>query len=132
MTSDFYNAFVRHDKDADILWQHQRWANSDHHYGLAAECALKALLLKQGIKTQEGDPSPEYKKHINQLWDKYISYMQTRNSYLISETNPFDDWNISQRYENENNISMSVTSKHRSAVESSRKIVKKAEKDGVL
>lgn len=61
MTSDFYNAFVRHDKDADILWQHQRWANSDHHYGLAAECALKALLLKQGIKTQEGDPSPEYK-----------------------------------------------------------------------
>ena len=74
MTSDFYNAFVRHDKDADILWQHQRWANSDHHYGLAAECALKALLLKQGIKTQEGDPSPEYKKHIRVFIFTYRFY----------------------------------------------------------
>lgn len=55
MKTDFHNAFSRHATDADLLLNKERWANADHHYGLAAECALKALLLQQGISSKDGD-----------------------------------------------------------------------------
>lgn len=48
MSTDFYDAFSRHDADADLLLENERWANADHHYGLAAECALKAASAATG------------------------------------------------------------------------------------
>lgn len=124
--SDFHNAFKRHQNDAGLLWDNHRKANADHLYGLAAECALKALLLKQGVELKR------CKEHINKLWDIYISFMQTRKTYSISEENPFADWNVSQRYDNEDSITMEVVQKHRLAVVEVEKIVRKAELDGVL
>lgn len=42
--TDFVDAHERHWRDAELLWQHQRWANADQLYGLSAECGLKALM----------------------------------------------------------------------------------------
>lgn len=36
MSTDFYNVFSRHASDADLLLEKGRWANADHHYGLAS------------------------------------------------------------------------------------------------
>lgn len=88
MSTDFYNAFYRHATDADLLLDKERWANADHHYGLAAECALKAILLQQGISSKGGDiADPKYKQHIDKLWDKYQSFMQKKiHTFFRRET----------------------------------------------
>lgn len=133
MSIDFYNAFSRHDADADLLLNKERWANADHHYGLAAECALKAILLQQGISSKDGDiAEPKYRQHINKLWDKYQSVMQTKKTYVLPMNNPFHDWRIDQRYAHENDITEQTARNHGAAVASLKKIVKEAELDGVL
>lgn len=133
MTTDFHNAFYRHADDADFLLEHKRWANADHLYGFAAECALKAILIKQGIPSNDGDISDgKYKQHINKLWDKYSSFMQKRNAYQIQLKNPFLDWSIDQRYAHKDDIAEQTARNHCAAVASVKKIIKKAELDGVL
>lgn len=133
MSTDFYNAFYRHATDADLLLDKERWANADHHYGLAAECALKAILLQQGISSKGGDiADPKYKQHIDKLWDKYQSFMQTKNTYVLPTRNSFHDWSIDQRYAHENDITEQTARNHGAAVASLKKIVKKAELAGVL
>lgn len=98
MNINFYEAFSRHDADAALLLKKRRWANADHLLGLAAECALKAILLQQGIQSKNGDMDRPYRDHINLLWDRYQNFMQTRNVFVIPDENPFRDWNIAQRY----------------------------------
>ncbi len=137
MSTDFYDAFSRHDKDADLLLEKKRWANADHHYGLAAECALKALLLQQGIPSKNGDiPSGKqfchYRKHINELWSSYQSFMQTRSAYEIPPNNPFQDWDITQRYAPEKEITEQTARTHGATVGTLKQIIRKAEQDGVL
>lgn len=133
MSTDFYNAFTRHTTDADLLLDKKRWANADHHYGLAAECALKAILLRQGIPSKNGDITEQkYKQHINKLWDKYQIFMQTKNAYVLPMENPFHDWSIDQRYAHENDITEQTARNRGAAVASLKKIVKKAELAGVL
>jgi hypothetical protein len=41
----FASAATRHFRDAEYLQADSRWPNADHHFGFAAECALKSLLL---------------------------------------------------------------------------------------
>lgn len=133
MSTDFYNAFYRHATDADLLLDKERWANADHHYGLAAECALKALLLQQGIPSKDGDIAEQkYRQHINKLWDNYQNFMQKNNTYDIPMNNPFHDWSIDQRYAHENDIAEQTARNHGAAVASLKKIVEKAELAGVL
>ena len=137
MGTDFYDSFSRHDADANLLRINERWANADHHYGLAAECALKSLLLQQGIPSNNGDiPSgrqyKSYRTHINLLWDSYQSFMQTRNAYTIPANNPFQDWDISQRYASRADITEQVVRNHAEAVGALKKVIRQAIFDGVL
>lgn len=133
MKTDFHNAFHRHADDADLLLERKRRANADHHYGLAAECALKALLRQQGITSKDGDlDDRNYRHHINKLWDKYQNFMQTRHAYAIPPDNPFQDWDIAQRYAPERDIAEQAVRNHGAAVASLRKIIEKAEYEGVL
>lgn len=137
MSTDFYDAFSRHDADADLLLKNRRWANADHHYGLAAECALKALLLQQGIPSNNGDISSSrqyrpYRTHINTLWNTYQSFMQTRNAYAIPAANPFQNWDITQRYAPEKDISEQAARAHAAAFGTLKQVIKQAILDGVL
>lgn len=137
MATDFYEAFSRHDADADLLLQNGRWANADHHYGLAAECALKALLLRQGIPSDNGDIRSDrqyrpYRKHINDLWDTYQSFMQTRHAYAIPPANPFQDWDIAQRYASKTDITEQTARTHGAAVGTIKQVIRQAILDGVL
>ena len=45
MSVDFRDAAERHWTDAWLLFGNNRVANSDHLIGMAAECALKAVML---------------------------------------------------------------------------------------
>ena len=135
MCINFYDAFIRHDADANLLLTSSRWANADHLFGLAAECALKAILLQQGIPSDNGDINKDhkdYRKHINVLWDNYHIYMQTRYVYDIPDENPFNDWDISQRYAPEGTITEQIVQQHFVAVGKIKEIIRKAELDGVI
>jgi hypothetical protein len=52
----FASAAERHFRDAEYLQADSRWPNADHHFGFAAECALKSLLLQFTEATM--DPKP--------------------------------------------------------------------------
>ena len=47
--ADFRDAHLRHWQDAELLFEHQRWANADQLYGLSAECGLKAVMRALGM-----------------------------------------------------------------------------------
>lgn len=121
MSVDFGDAHKRHIDDAERLWDAARYPNADHLFGLAAECGLKALMLQLGMKPDSrGVPPAKDRLHINQLTSRYLSYMrgpQARNKcYQLpwnATTDPFVDWDVSQRYEQSSSFQPSVVGKHR-------------------
>jgi hypothetical protein len=73
---DFRAAARRHHDDAGFLLADSRWANADHLAGLAAECALKAIMQftpfgatpnARGILILSHS-SKELRQHIDKLW----------------------------------------------------------------
>ena len=97
MKEDFTAAAKRHWADAGLLDQEQRRENADHHYGFAAECALKSALQSMGSFQED-----KHRKHINVLWNKMqATAFQNRFpglARLLSGTNRFADWDVEQRY----------------------------------
>jgi hypothetical protein len=96
MPEDFFDAHERHYDDAVKLYELERWANSDHLFGIAAECGLKALteIFKQ-------NPLVSFKKfHINEpnkpsnAWDVFETFRSGHAAgakFAMPATNPFSD-----------------------------------------
>ena len=105
MAANFRVAAQRTYRDAAYLEQHPRIANADHLYGLAAECALKAILVGLRVIPPQGPPrkSP-FREHIDKLWDQYSLYVSAQGpvSYSLPITaKPFDAWRVDHRYEDD-------------------------------
>lgn len=102
MRVNFSEAAKRHFKDGDILMNAERMMNASQLFGLAAECALKAVLCKRGLLTigSTGAPQKEFKVHIDELWGIYNSRMNgpSDNHFLMQPNSPFTDWHIAHRY----------------------------------
>ncbi|MBF0626581.1 MAG: hypothetical protein HQL91_00020 [Magnetococcales bacterium] len=93
----FPSAAYRHLADAKILEQRNRIAAADHHYGMAAECYLKAAIVGSG-KSVEG----AVRKHVNMIWGQVSSYVDP-NRYailnaLLQQESPFLTWSVDDRY----------------------------------
>ncbi len=43
----FADAHRRHWEDAELLFAHERWSNSDQLYGFSAERGLKTVMMEQ-------------------------------------------------------------------------------------
>jgi hypothetical protein len=54
----YASAAQRHFKDGAFLHDDGRLPNADHHYGFAAECALKSLLLRLAPEVSMGPKKP--------------------------------------------------------------------------
>ena len=102
MNTDYKNAARRNYEDAEILFNRLRWANADQLYGLAAECGLKAVMVGLGARTKSRGDLKKHSVHINKLWNEFITFANGRNGaqYVayLSNNNPFQDWDVSQRY----------------------------------
>ncbi|CAK8719245.1 MAG: hypothetical protein CDV28_12622 [Candidatus Electronema aureum] len=138
MQCDFYDAHDRHWQDAEQLFQAQRWANADHLYGVAAECGLKALMLKFGMVFNSNKDMPNDKKdreHANGIWARYESYRsghQQGVSYGLPSANPFQDWHVSQRYAHQADFDIIRAESHRKGAELVCKLIKQAKTDGLI
>lgn len=126
MKTDFKNAYERHQKDAEILFDKKRYANADQLYGLSAECALKAVMvgLDPALADQNGDLINQGdKKHIDKLWGHFRLFLsgKSASSYLahLPTSNPFSNWRIDDRYANQKFFVKNNVLPHKQAVDSS-------------
>lgn len=137
MSVDFRDAAERHWEDANHLLENTRLANADHLFGLSAECALKAVMLSLGMMLQADDApaNRQHRVHINQLWDGFITFVNDRNGtyYAVRMTgilNPFDNWDINQRYQHRSNITHIVAEKHQQGATLTKQILETAVLNG--
>ncbi len=138
MQSDFLDAHERHWEDAERLFQASRWANADHLYGFAAECGLKRLMLAFGMPfdTAKDRPAKESdRKHADGIWARFEAYRCGHHrgpGYVLPASNPFGDWNVSQRYAHQSQFDQARAQGHQSGAASVRELVKKARREGLL
>jgi hypothetical protein len=138
MQADYHDAHSRHWQDAEQLFQSQRWANADHLYGVAAECGLKALMLKFGMSFDSNRNVPakkQDKQHIDGIWARYETYRTGHcqgANYALPPANPFQDWDVSQRYAKQTEFDQIRAESHRKGAELVRNLLKKAAKDSLI
>jgi|TARA_R110000868_G_scaffold357146_1_gene618542 hypothetical protein len=138
MKTDFVDAQQRHWQDAELLFNQQRWANADHLYGFSAECGLKALMQIFGMEWDESKQKPKNDKdtkHADKIWDRYSTYQSGHVSgtgFELPDSNPFDNWNASQRYAHRNVFHQNLVNSHKSGANNVCQLIKKAQLDGLL
>jgi len=114
---NYSSAAVRHWKDAELLERESRVENADHHYGFAAECAIKKALVALPAFSASGVLNSAYKEHINSLWDK-VTHQSLQKSYpqlvaILKVANAFSDWNVNQRYFGDGAVTSAALASHK-------------------
>lgn len=136
MNTDFTNAFTRHFNDAQFLLEKQRFANASQLYGLAAECGLKALMIKFGMQLKGNLPQDKDDKvHANGIWQRYQSYQSGHISgagYGLTAQNPFSTWSVHQRYWKSSCVTEQHAQSHQQGAKDVETLVKKAQLAGLL
>lgn len=139
MPTDYRDAAERHWEDADYLSAGNRHANADHLFGFSAECALKAVMQGLGMSLRlDGTPMDRrHRVHINQLWNEFIGFAQGRTGArytadIDATFNPFDDWDVGQRYCHRADITEAMVEKHRSGTEKTKSALHAAVLDGMI
>lgn len=138
MATDFIDSHSRHCDDADHLFSASRFANADQLYGFSVECGLKSLMMAFGMTLDQNGLRPQNKNdqvHADGVWDRYESYRSAHTSganYILSNANPFINWNASQRYENQSSFNVGIVTPHKAAAQQVRQLVKKAQLEGIL
>ena len=138
---DFNSSAKRHMTDAELLHANLRHPNADHLAGLAAECALKALIagyLGGHIDRNNLVVHPDtgqIKKHINTLWPEMATIVRNRSVNalmpLLTST-PFADWKVEERYSDGSHLTPEAVAAHMSAARTAVGILEQAHLDGIL
>ena len=127
--ADFRAAHRRHWQDAELLFEHQRWANADQLYGLSAECGLKAVMRTFGMPVgRHGVPTQrEHRQHVRALWPEFVALANGRGvgKYLqmLPKGEPFAGWSTGDRYAHGRHFSRTCVGQHRSAARAVRVMV---------
>jgi hypothetical protein len=139
LPTDYLDAMKRHWEDAELFWNQEpkRLANADQLYVLVAECGLKALMtrLVDGYFDHNyGRPSNRTDRvHADEIWDCYINYLQggaaaryALPTDLPTDTNPFEQWEIDDRYANRMHFGQARVNGHRGAALIVKQLVDRA------
>ena len=137
---DFKEAAKRHWDDAEYLFVGARLPNADQLYGIAAECALKAIMFGLGMKVDQSSGRPMEKKHaqhINKLWSEYGVFVSGRQrakywAPLSAFPAPFKGWSIYDRYEASSKTKQANVIQHQTATGKVLMVLDMAVIDGVV
>jgi hypothetical protein len=138
MQSDFLDAHNRHWQDAEQLFEAERWANADQLFGVAAECGLKKLMLAFGMPFDTNRNMPQErqdKQHADGIWARYEAYRSGHHqgaNYGLTANNPFQDWDVSQRYANQSHFDQARVQPHRGGANEVRQLIRKAQLEGLI
>lgn len=136
MQDDYHDAAKRHWNDANFLFTDKRWANADHLFGFAAECALKEIMLRllEPLKSANMFLDRRYFIHIDKLWDEFCSFAEKRKgaNYVakMGRANPFQSWRAQQRYVHQINFDENTVEEHRQAAQRTMKLLDEQQLDG--
>jgi hypothetical protein len=139
--ADFSAAAKRHVADAEFLHAHSRSINADHIAGLAAECALKALIVGHlGGHINQRDfvvhpATGQIKMHIDRLWPEMSIIVQGRSANALTPllgSNPFHNWTVNERYCDGVHLTGATVSARVSVARTVVQILERAELDGAL
>ncbi|MCO7272251.1 hypothetical protein [Cellulosimicrobium cellulans] len=123
-TPSFGASARRHLADAVFLHADDRKPNADHLSGLAAECALKALVLEGlGGTIMNGfvSPTPEgpkLREHVGgpkSVWTTVAALAQGRPEPEVTDLlreDPFHDWVVHDRYSEGKHITSEIVTRH--------------------
>lgn len=139
MTLSYPDAARRHLTDAKHLHDAGRLANADHLYGVAAECALKAVLQGLGMRIDPRREAPEtrlHARHADVIWPVAIASMGERVAArwlpLLGDGLPFDDWSVNRRYDSDSTQpEKEAVEGHREAAGRARNVMDAAWLDGI-
>lgn len=113
---DYRAAAMRHFLDGDLLSAQNRPANACQLWAYGAECALKAILLRQNFLQLDanGKPTGMYRKHINDpgnpLLGAYLAALGGHVDYALpARSSWFAGWTIDQRYEDGTSVATAHT-----------------------
>ncbi len=142
MQSDFLDAHHRHWEDANHLLAASHLANADHLYGLAAECGLKRLMIAFGMRVDSATGRPTdradrvHASEIggNDIWARYETYRSGHQAavYYLGLTNPFVDWDVSQRYSHRSDFNPARVENHRQGAYTVHSLIKRAILEGIV
>ena len=97
----------------------RRSGTADHLYGIAAECALKAVLVGLGEIPPNAAPASKsgYKVHIDQLWIQYGGTISGKGhaALALPPSTPFAQWRAEHRYEDDGLFTETRVEGHRNA-----------------
>jgi hypothetical protein len=135
LPTDYLDAMERHWEDAELFWNQEpkRLANADQLYGLVAECGLKALMTKlvdDYFDHNRGRPKDRADLvHADGIWSCYMNYSQggaAARYALPTNINPFEHWEIDDRYANRIHFVHARVDGHRKAAHIVKKLVDQA------
>ncbi len=114
---DYRAAALRHWQDAGLLENNNRLENADHHYGFAAECAIKKALVSLPSFVNSGSLDKRFKTHINELWGR-IALSSLQKAYpslcaLLKASDPYNNWHVDQRYFSDGRITQANVDSHK-------------------
>jgi hypothetical protein len=138
MQTDYLDAFVRHLRDARLLFDGAWWANADQLYGYSAECGLKCLMQAFGMSLEPGGSGKPGERadrvHADKIWDRYQVYRTGYGfaKYVLPRQNPFYDWSIDNRYAGESNFDMAYVEPHKDGAEAVEAVIAQAKEDGLI
>jgi hypothetical protein len=135
MAVNFAQAARRHFDDCHSLAAQMRAGNTSQLAGLAAECALKAVLYGLGHLTlnAKGMPDDEkHRKHIDTIWGEFQAALSGREArmYTLHAINPFDKWSIHDRYEDDSAIDFATAEAHRTGAHMAMLVLDRARLEG--
>ena len=94
------------------------------------------LVFNMPYDTLNDLPSrPVDRKHADGIWARFESYRSGHlqgAGYTLPPSNPFHDWNVSQRYAHQSNFDKARTDSHKAGAEIARGLIKKAQLEGLL
>jgi hypothetical protein len=108
----FIDAARRHERDAAHLLGVGRHVTADHLAGFAAECSIKAVLTGVGGVPTPAAGAPQAGntkfQHLPGLWADASLYLAGLAAFassatisLLASNNPFAQWSVSDRYEDD-------------------------------
>lgn len=147
----------RHYQDGRYLQDDRRQPNADHHFGVAAECAVKALLVGLGVQTDPaGNIDRSYRHHLGEAFEfgpgsrgsarqtnlcaEFGMYLRGHRGARYLPKLPegealedlFADWSIDQRYCESDDIRAAQVHTHARAARALLSCLERAQQDGIV
>jgi len=103
MAENYLIAAQRHFNDGDLLKQAARLDNAGHHYGIAGECAVKAVCMEEvgNRPSKHFDPDPS--RDLRMAAVPNLSGLKGQRILLVL-SGLFADWSVHDRYSNDGHV----------------------------